>query len=323
MRVLKYLFYILAFVLLLGICSGLYIYNFKPDIGASPDLRIESSKTRIERGQYLANHVTVCIDCHSQRDWTHFSGPIIPGTEGRGGEEFGRLQGFPGAIFASNITPYVMKNWTDGDIYRAVTGGVSKDGRALFPVMGYHRFGKMDREDICSIIAYIRTLPAIVNNVPAADLDFPVNLLNNLSPVAAAHESIPPITDKIKYGAYLVNAAGCVDCHSKQNKGKIVPGSEFAGGMEFIQPAGIIRSSNITPHTEKGIGNWSESLFVEKFKIYLDSTFKIPEVAKDKLNTPMPWIMYAGMTEQDLKAIFAYLKSLPAKDVLIQVREYK
>lgn len=313
----------LAFILLLGIFSSLYIYNFKPDIGSSPVLQIDSSDDRIARGRYLANHVTVCIDCHSQRDWTHFSGPIQSGSEGGGGEEFGRQQGFPGAIYASNITPYKMKNWSNGDMYRAITGGVNKEGRALFPVMGYHRFGKMDREDIYSIIAYIRTLPALVKDVPPTDLDFPVNLLNNLAPVAGEHEKIPPITDQIKYGAYLVNAAGCVDCHSMQDKGKIVVGSEFGGGMEFLQPAGVIRSSNITPHAEKGIGNWSESFFVEKFKIYIDSGFTMPIVGKDKLNSPMPWSMYAGMTEQDLKAIFAYLKSLPAKDVLIQVREYR
>lgn len=323
MKVLKYLFYILAIVLTLGLLSGLYIYNFKPNIGSSPDLQIERSKSRIERGRYLANNVTVCIDCHSQRDWTRFSGPIHPATDGGGGEVFGKDQGFPGTIYASNLTPYAMESWSDGDLYRAITAGVSKDGGALFPVMGYHRFGKMDKEDIYSIIAYIRTLSPLIKDVPSTDLDFPVNILNNLSPQLTLHEIIPSKTDKVKYGAYLVNAAGCVDCHSQQNKGKIVAGSEFAGGMEFVQPVGVIRSSNITPHNENGIGNWSESFFVRKFKIYTDSNFTIPIIPKDKLNSPMPWSMYAGMTEQDLQAIFAYLKSLPAKNVFVEVREYR
>lgn len=321
MKILKFMFYLLALVLVLGMFSGLYIYNYKPDIGPSPDLKLERSEGRIERGSYLANSVTVCMDCHSRRNWTLFSGPILPGTEGGGGEVFGENEGFPGTIYATNLTPYRMKSWSDGDIYRAITGGVGKDGRALFPLMGYHRFGKMDREDIYSIIVYIRTLPSLSNDVPYVDLDFPVNLLNNLSPQLAVHEDIPHRVDGIKYGAYLVNAAGCVDCHSMQDKGKIVPGSEFAGGMEFVQPAGIMRAPNITPHPEKGIGNWTEDLFIQKFKIYGDSGFTIPAIAKNELNSPMPWSMYAGMTNSDLKAIFAYLKSLPPQDVSVQIRQ--
>ncbi|MGE8426741.1 MAG: c-type cytochrome [Sphingobacterium sp.] len=322
MKIIKYLVIILGGAFLLLILAATYVRFSKPDIGPAPVLKIERTAARIERGKYLANHVAVCMDCHSKRDWSTFSGPVIPGTLGGGGEKFGKEAGFPGTIYSTNLTPYQLSSWTDGEIYRAVTGGVGKAGRALFPVMGYHRFGQMDKEDIYSIIAYLRTLPVIKNEVPEGELDFPVNLLNRLSPALATHQSLPSPADTIKYGAYLVNTAGCVDCHSKQDKGKIVPGTEFAGGMEFKQANGIVRAPNITMDPNTGIGNWTEELFVNRFKIYADSSYTMHKLTKDELNSPMPWKMYAGMNRQDLKAIYRYLKSLEPKVSPIQVRSY-
>jgi len=322
MKIVKYLVIILGGTFLLLILAATYVRFSKPDIGPAPALNIERTAARIERGKYLANHVAVCMDCHSKRDWSSFSGPVIPGTLGGGGEKFGKEAGFPGTIYSTNLTPYQLSSWTDGEIYRAVTGGVGQDGRALFPVMGYHRFGQMDKEDIYSIIAYVRTLPAVENEVPLAELDFPVNLLNRLSPVLAAHQSLPSPTDTIKYGAYLVNAAGCVDCHSKQEKGQIVPGTEFSGGMEFKQPNGIVRAPNITMDPGTGIGSWTEELFVNRFKIYADSSYTLHKLTQDELNSPMPWKMYAGMSSGDVKAIYRYLKNLKPKVSPIQVRSY-
>ena len=88
-----------------------------------------------------------------------YAGPIIEGTFGGGGEKFGKEAGFPGTLYSKNITPYALHNWTDGEIFRATTSGETKDGKALFPLMGYPAYGKMDREDVYSIIAYVRTLP--------------------------------------------------------------------------------------------------------------------------------------------------------------------
>ncbi len=313
----------LGTVILIVVLSSGYIWFFEPDVGEPPLLTLERSTSRIERGKYLANHVAVCMDCHSKRDWSVFSGPITTGSEGSGGEKFAREAGFPGTIYSTNLTPYGLFSWTDGEIYRAVTAGVGKDGRALFPVMGYHRFGKMDKEDIYSIIAYLRTLPAIKNDVPASELDFPVGLLNRFSPEPASHQQKPSPADVIRYGAYLVNAAGCVDCHSRQDKGKIIPGSEFGGGMEFRQPAGVIRAPNITMHRETGIGDWTEDVFVNRFKGYAEGVYRPQKLSEGGLNSPMPWTMYAGMNERDLRAIYAYLKHIEPKNSAIQVRSYK
>lgn len=322
MKLLKFLGIIIGIVVLVALGSGLYINFAKPNVGDAPTLNVSKDSVSIERGKYLANHVTVCIDCHSQRDWSIFSGPVIPGTEGSGGETFDKKMGFPGNIYATNLTPNTLGSWTDGEIYRAVTSGVGKDGHALFPVMGYQRFGKMSKDDVESIIAYIRTLQPVKREIPKSELDFPVSLLNKLSPQAPNHQVRPLPTDTVLYGGYLANAAGCVDCHSQQDKGKIVAGTEFGGGLEFKQPAGIIRAPNITMDKAYGIGNWNSDLFVAKFKVYADSSYKPQKLNPHELNSPMPWKMYSGMTEQDLKAIYSYLKSIKPIANKIEVRTY-
>lgn len=320
MKIFKFLGIILAIVIFVVLGAGLFINFTQPNVGEAPKIIVSSDSITVERGKYLANHVAVCIDCHSKRDWSLFSGPVVAGTEGSGGEVFDENAGFPGKIYSSNLTPAVFSSWSDGEIYRAITAGVGKDGHALFPLMAYSRFGKMSIEDIQSIIAYLRTLKPVKNSIPKTELDFPVSLLNKLGPKPAEHQVLPDAADSLKYGGYLVNAAGCVDCHSKQDKGKIVEGTAFGGGMEFVQPAGIIRAPNITKHATSGIGNWTREMFIAKFKAFEGNTMK---VEKGELNTPMPWKMYSGMTVQDLSAIYSYLQSLQPIDNQVEVRTYK
>ena len=322
MKILKVSGLIIGIIILLVLCSGLYVNYALPNVGDAPDISVGRDSASIARGKYLAMHVAVCMDCHSQRDWSLFSGPVPPGKEGGGGERFGREAGFPGTVYSTNLTPYQLSSWTDGEIYRAVTSGVGRDGRALFPVMGYHRFGQMDKADLYNIIAYLRTLPSVKNDVPKPELDFPVSLLNKLSPAPPVHQTKPSMNDTVRYGAYLVNAAGCVDCHSRQDKGQVVPGSELGGGMEFRQPEGIIRAPNITMHRETGIGTWTKELFVNRFKAYADSGYHPKPLGKGELNSPMPWTMYAGMSREDLQAIYAYLKTVEPKASSVQIRSY-
>jgi len=309
MRVVRIIGLLLGIVVGLAIIAGAYIKIALPDTGDAPVLNITKTPLRLERGKYLANHVAVCMDCHSTREWNLYAGPMAKENIGGGGEVFNQDMGFPGTFYAPNITPYAISNWTDGEIFRAITTGVNKKGRALFPLMAYHRFGKMDEEDIYSIIAYIRTLKAVSKDIPASKVVFPVSILINTMPAKAAFEKIPAATDLVKYGGYLVNAAGCIDCHSKQDKGKVVEGTEFGGGMEFKQPGGIVRATNITFH-KTGLKGWKKEDFVKRFKVYADSGYRAAPLAKGELNTPMPWFMFAGMKEQDLIAIYTYLKSL-------------
>ncbi len=309
MRILKVLMSIIALVLLLVLAGGTYVKFALPDVGEPPEMQIKSNAQRLERGKYLANHVTVCMDCHSTRDWSLYAGPMSQTGIGAGGEVFDQKMGFPGSFYAPNITPATLKNWTDGELFRAITTGVSKDGRALFPLMAAHRFGKMVKEDINSIITYIRSLQPIEKVIPLSEPDFPVNFLINTMPKKASFTVIPKETDVIQYGGYLVNAAGCVDCHSQMDKGSIVAGTEFGGGMEFKFPQGIVRSPNITNDMETGIGSWTKAAFVQRFQLYIAPNYQSPKVGEG-MNTPMPWIMYGGMKTSDLEAIYDYLKTV-------------
>ena len=298
-------------VVIIGAALG-YLKFALPDIAAAPVLKVELTPEHIARGEYLANHVTVCIDCHSTRDWSKFSGPPTPGTLGKGGDIFDQKFGFPGVYYAKNITPEGISRYTDGELFRTITTGVSKEGKALFPVMPFHYYGQMDEEDIKSIIAYIRTLKPIASNVPESKSDFPMNFIINTIPHEPSFTKLPPKTDVVNYGKYLTNAAACIDCHTKFEKGSLVAGTEYGGGREFPFPDGsIVRSANISSDEETGIGGWDDETFVSLFKAHSDSATLNTQLNPGDFNSIMPWTMYGRMTDEDLKAIFAYLKTVP------------
>ena len=295
-------------IIVIGIVG--YIKIALPNVGDAPDMKVEATAERIARGSYLANNVTVCIDCHSTRDWGKFSGPIVPGTFGKGGELFGQKFGFPGAFYSKNITPEGISRYSDGELFRLITTGVTKEGKAIFPVMPYHNYGRMDEEDIKSIIAYIRTLKPIKNNVPASSPDFPMNIIINTIPQKASLTKRPDKSDAANYGGYLAMAASCVDCHTPFEKGEFAKGMEYGGGREFPFPDGaVVRSSNISPDVT-GLGAWTEEMFLERFRTNTDSATMSRSIKPGEYNTIMPWTMYARMDEGGLKAIFAYLKTV-------------
>jgi mono/diheme cytochrome c family protein len=313
-KALKVLGYLLLVIII--VVAGLltYVKTALPNVGKAEEMTIDKSPEKIARGKYLANSVMVCMDCHSTRDWTKFSGPLTPGTEGKGGEIFDQRYGFPGSYHSRNITPAGISSYTDGELYRVITTGVNKEGKAMFPVMPYPYYGKMDPEDIKCVIAYIRTLAPIENKVAESTSDFPMNFIINLIPKKAEPTKRPDTSDKKAYGAYLVNASGCIECHTRENKGQIIKELAFSGGRKFPLPTGgAVTSSNITPDMETGIGGWTEEAFVNRFKAYADSSYKPQTIAKNSFNSIMPWTMYSTMTRSDLAAIYTYLHSLPAK----------
>ena len=313
---------VLKVVAVLLLCVGVlavggysYLLLAYPRVGPAPDLRVEATPERIARGKYLADHVAVCTDCHSQRDWTRYAGPLKPETYGAGGETWDETVGFPGRLVARNITPTSLATWTDGEIVRAFTEGVSKDGTALFPLMPYTIYGQhMAPDDVQAIVAYLRTMPSRTQKLADRELHFPLPLVVRTMPQKAnAGAARPPATDRIAYGGYLTNIAGCAECHTPVDSRRTpVAGMRLAGGQEFPLPNGLVaRSANLTADAATGIGAWTEPQFVEKFKAYSDGKAHVPVKAGD-FNTPMPWQSYAGMTTEDLGAIFAYLKTVPA-----------
>lgn len=311
---------LIIIILLIIVAIVSYIKVALPNVGEAPEMKIEQTPERIARGEYLANHVTICIDCHSKRDWTRFSGPPIDGTKGEGGELFDKKFGFPGAFYSKNITPDGISRYTDGELFRVITTGVNKEGKAMFPVMPYHYYGRMDEEDIKSIIAYIRTLSPIKNDVPPSSPDFPMSILINTIPEKASFTKIPAKTDVVNYGKYLINASACMACHTKFEKGKLVAGTEFGGGREFPFPDGsVVRSGNITPDATTGIGKWDEGTFVNLFHARSDSVTLSTKLQPGEFNSIMPWTMYGRMHDEDLKAIYAYLKTLsPIQNIVVK-----
>ena len=132
-KAIRFISYFVA-VLVLGVGILLiYVKAALPDVGEATELKIDYTPERIQRGAYLANSVTICMDCHSKRDWSKFSGPPSEGSIGMGGDRFDQTVGMPGVFYAKNITPEGIARYTDGELFRVITTGVTKEGRAMFP----------------------------------------------------------------------------------------------------------------------------------------------------------------------------------------------
>jgi mono/diheme cytochrome c family protein len=299
-------------VLLLAVaaCGYGYLMFAFPKVPPAPTVKFDASPAHLERGKYLTEHVVGCVACHTQRDWTKFAGPIKPELTGSGNALFDL--GPAGKVYSKNITPAGIGAWTDGELLRAVTQGVSKDGTPLFPVMPYPHFGRMSEDDVHAVLAYIRSLKAIESPAPPArQLSFPLNFIVRTIPAPNTYGTRPSPEDKIAYGKYMTDAALCSECHTPiDDRGQPLPGMEFAGGMEIMETGYRVRSANITPDANTGIGAWTEKQFIDKFKGFEKPTNVTLAEHERAQNTPMPITMYAGMTTEDLSAIYAYLRTL-------------
>jgi mono/diheme cytochrome c family protein len=306
---------VLVILVILAAGGGLaYLFASYPDVPPAGQTTLPADPESLARGRYLAEHVMLCIDCHSERDFTKFAGPLKPGTFGKGGERFDKLTaGVPGVIVAPNITPAGIGEYSDGELLRAVTTGVARDGRAMFPLMPYPNYGRMAEDDVKAALAYVKTLKPIDNPTPPRSLDVPLNLIVRTIPAPAAFAARPSSGDKVSYGEYMVRASGCGECHTPiDDRGQPLPGMTFAGGMQFAHPelGYRVRSANITPDADSGIGSWTEEQFLNKFKGMETPDNRALTDEEQRQNTAMPWTQYAGMTREDLSAIYAYLRTV-------------
>jgi mono/diheme cytochrome c family protein len=262
----------------------------------------EPTPSRLERGKYLSENVLGCFDCHSQRNWDLPGAPPIAEMKGAGFviEE----EGF-GKAALPNITPDVETgagSWTDDMLARAIREGIGHDGRALFPFMPYQDYSALSDEDLASVIVYLRSIPAVRNELPKSEIPFPINfLIRNAPRPITSPVAEPDLSDSVKRGAYLVQIAACTKCHTPSEKGTPVAGMEFAGGHPFEGPFGKVASANLTPDAS-GIPYYDEALFLK--------AIRTGHVGARKLSSVMPWVFYRNMTDQDLKSIFAYLQTL-------------
>jgi len=207
-------------------------------------------------------------------------------------------------LVAPNITPDEETGaglWTDDMFARAIREGIGHDGRALFPMMPYTTFKNYSDEDVASIVVYLRSIPAVRNPLPKTEISFPVSrLINSVPAPVEASVAEPDKSNPVKYGEYLVKVGDCAGCHTaRDERGAPLKGLDYAGGNVF--PDGRTASANITPDAS-GISYYDESLFV--------GTIRTGHVKARKLTPFMPWWIYKNMNDQDLKAVFAYLRTL-------------
>jgi mono/diheme cytochrome c family protein len=273
---------------------------------------VAMTSARIARGRYLFESVADCNGCHSPRDYGRLGAPVIPAGRGQGARMLPE-PGIPGTLVAPNITPDPetgIGRWTDGEKIRAIRDGIGRDGRALFPMMPYTGYRQMSDEDVQSLVAYMNTLPPVRNPLPRSR----VNLL-----AAGYVKSWPrpvgivPEADRanpVRYGEYLVSMASCVSCHTTLRLGRPRHNRLFAGGRLFDAVGGKVRSPNITPDPETGIGKWSEQDFLNRFQLYR----RYVENGSPKLQregpSPMPWLGLSQLEPADLRAIYAYLRTV-------------
>ncbi len=287
----------------------------KPNQRPASAEKIEVTPERLARGKYLVNNVTICFDCHAERTMA-YGLPIKPGQEGVKGFIWDQKIGFPGVLAASNITPDAetgLGKWTDGEILRAIREGVDREGKALFPIMPYGHLRSLSDEDGKAIVAYLRTLEPLRYEKPKKALNMPLPLVEKFGPKPVdAPIATPDRSDTLAYGKYLTTIATCAECHTpKDDKGNTLPGKEFAGGWEMHTPTFRVVTSNITPHPTNWMGTATKEEFIARFKAFENIDASNAPPAQPGRNTLMPWLTYSGMTEEDLGAIYTYLKTLP------------
>ncbi len=267
----------LALAVVLGL--GAYRLNVTPYAYQNPTIQIAMTQDQIQRGQQLAH---ICVGCHSP-----------DGSLPLSGSQDNFMAGTPfGVLYAPNLTPAgPLKDWTDGEIIRALREGVDKDGRPLL-IMPSVTFNYVSDEDAQALVAYLRSQPAVSRDLPVASVS-PMGALllgagmfdtSAQRPITQPVASIPSGT--AEHGKYLVNAWGCHDCH----------GPNMAGGSD---PTGA-QAPNITVVVPK----WSQAEFLQFF-----STGELPGGAM--ISDQMPRKDYRdAFTDQDLTDIYNYLHSL-------------
>jgi mono/diheme cytochrome c family protein len=252
----------------------------------------------VKRGHYLVNTIMTCGNCHSPK------GPQgdIPGKQFSGGLDFDEP---PFKVTAPNITQDKetgIGSWTDAQIKAAMRKGVRPNGVQLAMVMPSDFYEIITERDLDAIVAYLRTLQPIKNKSP--DPIYKMQQVHHAVPGGEKPFTEDMMKDKVKKGFYLATIGHCMECHTPFGKAGLDFARMGAGGREFPGPWGKSVSRNITP---KALGSWTDAEIKRAIT---------QGVSKDgsKLKPPMGYGYYANMTDADLDAVVAYLRTIPAND---------
>jgi len=246
---------------------------------------IPTDAPALTRGRHIAM-TRGCVDCH--------------------GQDFGGAKVFDdgamGRVYGPNLTPghgSLVKTFTDTDWIRAIRHGVAPDGRALF-IMPCDEYAHFSDEDLGCVIAFMKSLAPVDRERPAAHYGPVTRVLLTVGKMKLAaakidHARIQPASiakaPTRDYGRYLAN--GCVGCH----------GPNFSGGKIDIGPPDWPPARNLTPDPSGDFASWTEADFVRAIR-----EAKRPDGST--LNPVMPR-GFGGMDDTELKALYAFFKSLP------------
>ena len=287
--------------------DGVAAWGPPGDASAPPDAAGQFSTDPVARGHYL----TVagdCAACHTDPGGQPFAGARPIRTPF-------------GIIYSANITPDPktgIGKWTEAEFYQSMHKGIAHGGKNLYPVFPYTYFTRMSRADVDAIWAYLQTLPPTYQVKPANKLPFPLNI----RPLMALWNALffrprefrpnPNMTAEWNRGAYLVWGAGhCGGCHTPKNFLGADRNRRALQGYTLDDWAAM----DLTGDGRVGLASWSRDDIVE----YLRSGRN----ARTTASGGMQEVIYdstSRMSDSDLVAVATYLKSLPARSRMKEVR---
>lgn len=263
-------------------------------------VNLAAAETPIERGRYLMNSIVACGNCHTPQGP---NGPL-PGKELAGGLV---MDDDAFTVTVPNITPdreTGIGAWTDEQLIVAIREGKRPDGSMIRPPMPVALYRDMSDEDVKALVAYMRSVAPVKNKI-SAPAAYRIPLPPSWGPPVG---SVPPVSkaDKVAYGAYLAGPLGhCIECHTPLGpQGFDYQKRLGAGGITFRGPWGVSAARNITAHRDSGIGAWTDAEIKRAIT---------QGISRDggRLHPPMGYGYYARMTDDDLSALVAYLRTIP------------
>jgi mono/diheme cytochrome c family protein len=256
----------------------------------------------IKRGAYLVNGILTCGNCHTPK------GPTgdIGDKAFSGGLSWDEA---PFKVTAPNITPDKetgIGEYTDAELKQVLRKGIKRNGVPVAMIMPSGFYEIMTDGDLDAVIAYLHTLKPIKNSVAEPVYKMPQG--HPIPPGGDKKFNEAMLGDKLKKGFYLVTVAHCMECHTPMGpRGREFDTRLGAGGFEFPGPWGVSVSRNITSSKDKGIGAWTD----DEIKRAMTKG-----VSRDggMLKPPMGYHYYATVAPDDLDAVVAYLRTVPAKE---------
>jgi mono/diheme cytochrome c family protein len=247
-----------------------------------PEITVARTPDQLARGQYLVTALPGCAGCHSSNAFA--TPPLLDGGHMRDLEPVGNIN-------PPNLTPGGRtKDWTDGQLSRAIREGIDKDSHplAVMPSPDYHT---MSDEDVQAVVAYLRGQPAVQRDPGGVSFTFLGTMIISTGGFPLANQApagtvtAPPRGPTAAYGKYLASITGCATCHGPAlDAQKIPPGPPPGPSLRIVK-------------------FWTDADFLSTLRTGIDP-------AKHQLSDNMPWRQYGQATDDDLKAIYQYLISL-------------